>query len=226
MAAKHDRSKPHRHELPLHSSAALAFFPTKRKEVQGRSSDLFVSAKATGAIPARHPALRDALILTSLDPKVHSLSYIATAVVASQQVDLSAIVVQRDDGRFLLDVVEARRIRNLEDEGLALIAVSELGLKPWVISRKELRREPRYTNAQFVWLYNDHRVAPALRKRILRALLDKESLQLGELERSVRSDRDPSPDVMALVCAGELELDLTTQPVQLTTTVALRGVHG
>jgi hypothetical protein len=159
--------------------------------------------------------------LASLDPKVCSLSYLATAVVASEQVDLSAIVVQCDDGRFLLDVVEARRIRNLEDEGLALIALAELGLKPWVISRKELRREPRYTNAQFVWLYNGHRVARALRKRILRAL-DKESMQLGELERSVRSDRDPFPDVMAMVCSDELELDMTSQAVQLTTIVKSR----
>jgi hypothetical protein len=138
-------------------------------------------------------------------------------------VDLDAIVVQRDDGRFLLDVVEARRIRNLEDEGLALIAIAELGLKPWVITAKELRREPRYTNAQYVWLYNGHRVPRELRKRILRALVAKESMQLGELERSVRSDRDPSNDVLALVCSGELELDMTSQPIQLTTIVKSRS---
>ena len=221
MADKHERSQPRRPGLPLHATAAFGPFPTsKRKKVQGRSPDFFVSSKAATAIPTPHPALQDALILASLDPQVRSISYLATAVVATERVDLGAIVVRRDDGRFLLDVVEARRIRNLEDEGLALIAMGELGLKPWVISALELRREPRYTNAQFVWLYNGHRVPRELRKRILGALRDRKPMALGELERSVGSD--PSNDVMALVCADQLELDLTSQPLQLTTIVRAR----
>jgi hypothetical protein len=60
-----------------------------------------------------------------------------------------------------------------------------------------------------------------MRKRILRAL-DKGAMKLGELERSLESDRDLSPDVMALVCAGELELDMTSQPIQQTTIVKSR----
>jgi hypothetical protein len=221
MTDKHDRSKPHRAELPLPASAS-EHFPTFDKSTVQDPSDLFVSVKAATPIPAPHPAVREALIQASLDPRVRSISYVAAAVVASEQVDLGAIVVQRDDGRFLLDVVEARRIRNLEDEGLALIAIAELGLKPWVISAQQLRREPHYTNAQFVWLYNGHRVPRELRKRILGALRDREPMPLGELERSV-SDRDPSNDVMALVCADRLELDLTSQPLQLTTIVRSRS---
>jgi hypothetical protein len=46
-------------------------------------------------------------------------------------------------------------------------------------------------------------------------------MQLGELERSVRS-RDPFPDVMAMVCSDELELDMTSQAIQLTTIVRSR----
>jgi hypothetical protein len=61
-----------------------------------------------------------------------------------------------------------------------------------------------------------------LRKRILRAL-DKEPMQLGELERSVRSVRDPSHAVMSLVCAGLLELDMTSQVIQQTTIVMSRA---
>jgi hypothetical protein len=90
MAAKRDRSKPHGHELPLLPSEFESIPTSSRRAVQSRTPDLFVSRKTATAIPVRHPALRDALIQTSLDPKVRSLSYIATAVVASQQVDLSA----------------------------------------------------------------------------------------------------------------------------------------
>jgi hypothetical protein len=55
----------------------------------------------------------------------------------------------------------------------------------------------------------------------LRALSGKKQMQLGELERNVRS-RDPSHAVMSLVCADVLELDLTSQAIQLTTVVRAR----
>jgi hypothetical protein len=98
-----------------------------KKTVQGRATP-FVSAKTVTSIPVRHSAVRDALIQSSLDPRVRSIGYVASAVVASQRVDLDAIVVQRDDGRFFLDVVPARRVRDLEQEGLALIALADLGV--------------------------------------------------------------------------------------------------
>src|SRR6266702_2120740 len=104
-----------------------------RKAAQGRF-DLFVSAKTTTAIPARYPALRDTLVQASLDPQVHAIGYVASAVVASKQIELGAVVVLRDDGRFLLDVVPARRVRDLEDEGLIQIALADLGLTPLIVS--------------------------------------------------------------------------------------------
>jgi hypothetical protein len=234
MTNEHYRSKrsdptsPDRHHSkprprsPL-SPSAFEFLPNfNRKPVKG-VSELFVSAKSASAIPVGHPSLRDALIQASLDASVRSVSYIASARRGKDHVELDAVVVERGDRLFFMDVVPARRVRDLEDEGLALIALAELGLKPWTINAKELLREPRCTNARFVWLYNRHPVPRELRKHIL-TLLDKEStMELGELERSVRSDSDPSNAVMALVCAGLLELDISTQPLQLTTIVRSRS---
>jgi hypothetical protein len=88
-------------------------------------SDPFVSAK-TATAPVRHPALRDALIIASLDPQLRSIAYLAS--VASEQVERDAVIIQRDDGRFLLDVVPARRIRNVDEKGLGQIELTELGL--------------------------------------------------------------------------------------------------
>jgi hypothetical protein len=192
-----------------------------KKTAQGRFTP-FVSCKTLGQpIPVRHSAVQDALIQSSLDPRVRSIGYVASAVVAGQQVDLDAIVVQRDDGRFFLNVVPAQRVRDLEEVGLALIALRNLGLRQLTIDAKELHREPRCTNARFVWLYNGCSVPRELRERILRALSGKKQMQLGELERSVRS-RDPSHAVMSLVCADVLELDLTSQAIQQTTFVRAR----
>lgn len=181
----------------------------------------FQSPKTITPIPVRHSAFQDVLIQSSLDPRVRSIDYVPSAVVAGQQVDLKAIVVQRDDGRFFLDLIPLRRVLDTDQGGLVLIALERLGLKEMPIRADELFREPLCTNARFVWLYNGYSVPSLLRERILRALPGKKSLPLRDLERSVRS-RNASHAVMSLVCANVLELDLTSQPIQLTTIVRAR----
>jgi hypothetical protein len=114
-------------------------------------TDLFISAKTSTVIPARHPLVRDALVQASLDPRVRSLDYISSTPVGTAQVALKAIVIVRDDGRFYLDVVEARPLRDVEAEGLALIALDRLGLAPLTLTAGDIKREPRYANAKAVW---------------------------------------------------------------------------
>jgi hypothetical protein len=184
--------------------------------------DLLVSAKTATAIPARHPALRDALVQSSLDPAVRSISYFASTVVASEPVDLDAVVLQRDDGRYLLDVVPARKIRDIEAEGLALIAFSEQGLLTLTITAEDLKREPRYANSRLVWSYNGIVVPIGLRMNILQRLADDGPMQIGRLLKGVRSDRDPTA-VLALACADLLELDLLSRPLGPTTMVGVRA---
>lgn len=193
-----------------------------RKAARG-PSDLFVSAKTAAPIPARHPALRDALILASLDPRVRSIANVASAIVASEQVELDAVIVQCEDGRFLLDVVPARRIRRLEEKALAQIMAANLGLKPLVLTAEEIRREPRHANARLVWSYREMPVSVGLRMRILQTLLDDGPMPLGELLKSIRSERDPAPAVMALACADLLNLDLVSQPLRPATIVRYRA---
>jgi hypothetical protein len=66
----------------------------------------------------------------SLDPTVRSIDYIASARVASQSVKLNAVVIVRNDGRYFLDVVESRPLRDIDHEGLAQIALRDLGVAP------------------------------------------------------------------------------------------------
>jgi hypothetical protein len=193
----------------------------KEKTLQARFP-AFQSQKTVTPIPVRHSDVQDALIQSSLDPRVRSISYVASTVVASQQVNLGAIVVERDDGRFFLDVVPARRVLDLDQLGLVLIALEKLRLKRWTINVDELLREPHCSNARFVWLYNGHPVAREQRKRILEAVAGNEPIRLGQLERTVRSRRDPFPSIMAMVCADLVEMDLISQPITRTTIVRAR----
>jgi hypothetical protein len=182
---------------------------------------LFVSAKTAGAIPVLSPAIGDALVLASLDAKVRSIGFIASARRGKEHVDLDVVIVQRGDRLFFMDVVAARRIRDLEDEGLALIALEEFELSPWIISAQTLRREPRYSNNQFVWQYNRHRVPTGLRKRILQ-VLDQQPMQLGRLLKRVGGDHGICPAILSLACAGILELDIASRPLDRMTIVRLR----
>lgn len=63
-------------------------FPTFNNNTVENLSD-FISAKVTTAIPVTHPAIREALIVLSLDPTVRSIDYVASAVVASEHINLA-----------------------------------------------------------------------------------------------------------------------------------------
>jgi hypothetical protein len=176
-------------------------------------SDLFVSAKTSTAIPARHPLVRDALVQASLDPQVRSLEFAPSATFDAAQVALQAIVVVRDDGRFHLDVVEARSVRDVELEGLALIALDRLGLTPLSLTAADIKREPRFANAKAVWAYRLHPVGIGMHMRILTVLQEDGPLRLACLLKGVRTVRDPAPAVMALACSDLLELDVLSHPL-------------
>jgi hypothetical protein len=182
------------------------------RAVQG-AANLFISAKTTVAIPAPCPLVRAALVQATLDPSVRSIEFLAQARVDATQVTLDAIIIVRDDGRFVLDVVPARPVRDVEHEGLALIAYSRLDLTLVTLTAADIKREPRFANSQLVWSYRLAPVGITLRMRVLQTLADDGPMTLSRLLSAVRSDRDPNPGVMALACSDLIELDLISRPL-------------
>ena len=156
----------------------------------------------------------------SLDPAVRSIGYVASALVASGQVELDAVVLERDDGRYVLDVVPARR---LEDEGLRRTALRDLGLAPLVVTSEDLRAEPRRSNVDLVWSHRGRAVPVDLRLCILQILVEDGPLPLGELLRRIRTDREPAAAVMSLCCSDMVEIDLTSDRIGPTTSVRSRS---
>jgi hypothetical protein len=183
------------------------------RAAQAAAGNLFISAKTSVAIPAPRALVRDALIQASLDPAVRAIAFLAQARVDAAPVDLSAIVIVRDDGRFVLDVVPARRVRDLEHEGLALIALSQLDLTPITLTAADIKREPRFGNSRLVWSHRLCPVGTSMRMTILQVLSDNGPMALSRLLSAVRSDRDPSQAVMALACSDLIELDLVSRPL-------------
>jgi hypothetical protein len=187
------------------------------------AANLFISAKTSVAIPASCALVRDALIQASLDPQVRGIEFLAQARVGATPVDLDAIVIVRDDGRFVLDVVAARPVRDVEQEGLTLIAYSRLGLSQITLTASDIKREPRFANSRLVWSYRLAPVGISMRMAVLQVLADDGPMALSRLLSSLRSDRDPNPAIMALVCSDLIELDLVSRPLGPQTIARVRG---
>ena len=187
------------------------------------AAPLFVSAKTRTAIPVRHDLVREALVQASLDPLVRAIEFVPAARVREAPVAIDAIVLVRDDGRHVLDVVAGRPIRDVETEGLALIALDHLGLPLLTITEDDIRREPRFANSRLVWRYRTYPVGITQRMRILTVLNDEGPMTLGCVLKRVRGPQDPSLAVMALACADMLELDLIAEPLGPTTMVRCRS---
>jgi hypothetical protein len=187
------------------------------------AGDRFISAKTTVGIPASCSLVRDALVQATLDPTVRSIEFLARARVSASPVEIDAIVIVRDDGRFVLDVVPARPLRDVDHEGLALIALSQLSLTPLTLTAADIKREPRFANSRLVWSYRLHPVGTTLRMRVLQILADDGPMTLSRLLSAVRGDRDPNPAILALACSDLIELDLISRPLGPTTIARARA---
>jgi hypothetical protein len=206
---------------PFPSCELSRSMPTTRNTSQ--DARLFISAKTIGAIPTRCALQFDALVQATLDAAVRSIEFVASVWVEGTQVELDAIVLGREDGRYLLDVVPARPLRDFEREGLVLIALDRLALPSIVLNEADIRREPYFANSRLVWSYRMHGVGIAMRLRILQALAEESPMPLAQLLNTVQGDRDPAPAVMALACADIVELDLKSLPLGPTTLVGSRA---
>jgi hypothetical protein len=184
-----------------------------RRSERADEAGHFISQKCGNlAIPLRHHLLRDALAQAALDPTVRSIEYLPT-VQASMTTKVDAIVLDRDDGRYLLDIVESRPRQSIAQRLIVAQVLLDLGLRPYVRTEADILSEPYCTNARTVWAHVDHPVSVGLRLQVLGALTDDGAMPLAELLSRLRSDRDPAPAVMAMACLNLVELDLTSAPL-------------
>jgi hypothetical protein len=179
----------------------------------------FVSAKTTAVVPVKCCFVWDALVLASLDPSVRRIDYLRWSQVRSAPVNVDAIVLVRDDRRFLLDVVPARPVRDLDAEGLVLIALSALDLPTLYLRAEDIRREPLLSNSRRVWSYRMHPVGITMRTKVLSRLRKAGPMALSALITAICSDRDEVPAIMAMACANLVELDLSSARLGPATTI-------
>jgi hypothetical protein len=187
---------------------------------------VFIAAKAAVTIPVGHELIGDALVQAALDPAIRAIEFIPTVAAYGKVVALDAIVYRYEDGRQVLDIVETRPLRSLDDEGLALLAIDQLGLAKLTLTAGDIRRQPRAANSSQVWNCRHYGVFAPDRVHILQMLNEDGPMPLARLGAEARCTRDPIATAFAMACLNLIELDLTSIPLGPETSVRRRITNG
>src|ERR1700738_4505636 len=96
-----------------------------RKRRSPPDADGFRTPKSTSAIPRRSRCFNHLAIQLSVDPLVRSIKYVDSLSALRRRVKVEMLIAEREDGRFAYDLIDERPPRDLDEEGLLLIALEE-----------------------------------------------------------------------------------------------------
>jgi hypothetical protein len=181
-------------------------------------SSIFAGPKSTCAIPAKHPLLRDALIQASFDESITSIDFMHCACIAGRCVVLDAVIVTKYGRRYELDVVAARPLNDIDNEGLRLIALEQLDISPIKLGEADIRAEPRCTTAREIWKHRLTKVPFRQSMAITDAIDECGPLTITEVEDRHSGSMATLNVIFSLVATGLLTIDIN-RPVGPTTVV-------
>jgi hypothetical protein len=189
---------------------------------QSRSREYFTSAKTLAPIPVAAPLIRDALIQSTLDADVRRIDFISTVPVRDEIVRLDSIVLIGADGAVLLEFPEIDPARDIDETGLALLAIEHLALPTRRVTAAEIRSEPRASNSRMVWACRHRPVIVDDRIRVLDLLAEEGPVPLSRAAGVMRFSRGAISAVLTLVCADLIEIELSETPLVPETIVRRR----
>jgi hypothetical protein len=181
----------------------------------------FRSVKSAVPVPISSALRLDVLVQSALDPSVDEIGYVHSAVVSGCRVRLDLPVIVRNGSRLAIDIAEDHPLRSVDDEGLSLIALQDLGLEVLELHRADIHREPIAGNARRVWRQADQEVCFDDESAALEALCGK-GLAIEQLTGTTGV---PVEVVFALACADLVVIDLATQPICAGTMVTISPHH-
>lgn len=165
----------------------------------------------------------DLAIQLLLDPAVLRIRYIRSISYQRRQVPVEMLVAELGSGRVALDIVDERPSRDIDDEGLLLLALGRNKIRLVEIDCAGIDEEPRAENCRRIWSHRNYEVPPSLKIGVVRALAKAphRHLSIRALSNSIRV-RDPMNLVCALISQGVLAIDLTA-PLTLDSIVGPRS---
>ncbi|WP_271557602.1 hypothetical protein [Bradyrhizobium sp. CCBAU 45394] len=143
-----------------------------------------------------------------LDPGVRSLRFVASLPLAGEDIDVRMLVAEHDDGLVAYDIVDERDDRDIDTEGLLLIALDQHHITLRAMDAPSICAQPFARHCERIWEYHALNVGRRLRARIERAV-GRDRLSARELGHAV-GERNIVPIVCNLICKRVLYCDLST----------------
>lgn len=141
----------------------------------------------------------------TLAPAVHSLSFVAALRLAGEQIDVGMLVAEYDDGLVAYDIVDERDDRDIDTEGMLLIALDQHEISVSAVDSSSIFAQPLSRNCELIWKHRGIEVDPDIVVRIEHAL-EGDSLSVRELGHAVK-ERNVVPMVASLICKRVLYTD-------------------
>lgn len=173
-----------------------------------QKKNLFVSHKASRAIPFASTLTRDFLVQATLDGDIRRIEYQSSVIIDERIAPVEGIVVERFDGRYAVDFVDTRPANGSAVEALTQLAFARRCHGIIEVDAEDVRREPRCSAAREVWSHHAVRVHADDRAEIREALEIGGPVGLAQLIGSVATRGDARAVVFALACEGTVEFDL------------------
>jgi hypothetical protein len=173
-------------------------------------SGFFHCAKAAAPITIRSRFQHDLAIQCALDPAVRALEFIPSLPFRGAKVDIEMIAAEFDDGRFVLDIFDDSPLRDIDSEGLHLLAIAENGIGVKDISANDIQAEPLASSCKHVWQHRYCTMSPLAVALVTGALRTHASIGISDLRDVVGLEGDIYPIIYAMACANLVGLDLSS----------------
>jgi hypothetical protein len=159
--------------------------------------------------PGRSSNFRRLAVQLTLDPAVRSLGFVASLPLAAEEVAVGMLVAERDEGSIAYDIVDERSHRDIDSEGLLLIALERHGITRVEVDARLIGSEPLASNCKRIWKHRDVEVSADLRVKINGAL-EARRLSVRGLGRATHM-RSAMATTCALICRRILYTELSTE---------------
>jgi hypothetical protein len=167
------------------------------------------SRKASTEIPVGTANFNRLALQLSLDRTVRSFEYLESLHIEDCSIPVEMLVALRGEQRVAFDIVDERPVRDLDAEGLLLIALQQNAIDLVEVDGAAINAEPRAGNCLRILNWRGRR-DDDVRRSIEAALRENGSLSIAALG-ALAHLHDPMPAICSLICDGVLELDLSLE---------------
>jgi hypothetical protein len=137
----------------------------ERLPLRSESSDrTFFGSRPPHARSGRSPNFRKLAVQLTLDSAVQSLRFITSLPIDDEEVAVGMLVAGWDEGSVAYDIVDERPHRDIDSEGLLLIALERHGITRQEVDAASINVEPRAGNCESIWKHRHREVSPTVRE--------------------------------------------------------------